>query len=291
MFIDYTSKVVEEYHKKVASDALSIRLIQPTPASLKKECAAVLNKGLQRKDERVLSDFFGPEADVTAYIKTIEKFEVDKFRPLLNFIKGKINNPDPKNVELLAWLIGFEPRPFKIGRSYQADVPNNIEGAETADAGDNHERAFEEENADDKASTTPPGKGNHQRQRKRRLLATALILLILGVVGYKLWDTYTQPQEACMYWTGDRYKPVSCNSKMADSVLVIPLDPEILRNFKRITKSDTITHYSVGKVWYAKRNGDCEFYTAGGTHPIDSQVKLRPLSRYIVNNQLVQPID
>lgn len=41
----------------------------------------------------------------------IRRFDPDKFKPLNNFLK-KGTNTDLKNIELLAWLIDFRPRPY-----------------------------------------------------------------------------------------------------------------------------------------------------------------------------------
>ncbi|MBO9684850.1 MAG: hypothetical protein J7502_19630, partial [Flavisolibacter sp.] len=41
----------------------------------------------------------------------IRHFDLDKFKPLSNYLKKGLNTRD-KNVELLAWLIEFEYRPF-----------------------------------------------------------------------------------------------------------------------------------------------------------------------------------
>jgi hypothetical protein len=84
-----------------------------------------------------------------------------------------------------------------------------------------------------------------------------------------------------MYWAGDHYEQVSCNQKLGDT-MVIALDTFKLRHFKKITRPDTITGYSLGRVWYIKMDGRVEFYTADGHHPIQQQRRLKPLSDYII---------
>ncbi|MCH5718550.1 hypothetical protein [Niabella hibiscisoli] len=46
----------------------------------------------------------------------IENFSIDKFRPLVKYIKEPDIETAFKNVELLAWLINFEPRPLEHWR-------------------------------------------------------------------------------------------------------------------------------------------------------------------------------
>jgi hypothetical protein len=73
---------------------------------------------------------------------SIRKFDTDKFKPLGNFIKRNTADTEDKNVELLAWLIGYEPRPYEYGKSYKTggaekqseevieDIPNDKNGRE-----------------------------------------------------------------------------------------------------------------------------------------------------------------
>ncbi len=43
---------------------------------------------------------------------SFEKVDLDKFKPMGNFLKRKTKSTDRTNLELIAWLIGFESRPF-----------------------------------------------------------------------------------------------------------------------------------------------------------------------------------
>ena len=75
---------------------------------------------LTKKITSFLKAVFGEAQELEAScMKAINKREIDKFRPLLTFMNGKIDDPDIKNVELLAWLIDFEDRPFILGKKYR----------------------------------------------------------------------------------------------------------------------------------------------------------------------------
>jgi hypothetical protein len=63
---------------------------------------------------------------------------------------------------------------------------------------------------------------------------------------------------------------------------MVTLDPEKLAHFKKITKPDTITQAALGNVWYVIVDGNYEFYTAKGYHPIDTQLKLQRLTNRII---------
>lgn len=91
--------------------------------------------------------------------------------------------------------------------------------------------------------------------------------------------------QKCMYWTGDRYEPVDCNEK-SSNVSIIPLDTQKLNRLQKITSPDTLTANALGKVWYTKIAGEHQFFTDSGVHPLDTQKKLKPVTRYILSNHV-----
>lgn len=91
------------YKCKRDDGSLSINLANPTPAGLRDECARVFREKNFAESEPVLRSFFGPAPDELACEQRIA--DVDKFKPLINFMNEKIKNPNPRNVELLLWLV------------------------------------------------------------------------------------------------------------------------------------------------------------------------------------------
>lgn len=88
-----------------------------------------------------------------------------------------------------------------------------------------------------------------------------------------------------MYWTGDSYELIDCNEKVGNSS-IIPLDTQKLNHLQKITSPDTLTKDALGKVWYTKIAGEHQFFTDSGAHPLDTQKKLKPLTRYILSNHV-----
>lgn len=129
MFADYQSCVREDYLKKKTAGKLSLHLAQPTPGSLKKACIAVYNNSFLKKDERLLEDFFERKVDATGYERVIRQFDTERFKPLCNFLREKTCNTEEINIELLAWLIDFHPRPYQTGWAplAEANEPAYIE--------------------------------------------------------------------------------------------------------------------------------------------------------------------
>lgn len=253
MFADYQSQVILAYQTKRDAGKLSPYLMLPTPAKLKDECLAVCQERYLKKDEQFLRSFFEPREDKTAYMQVIRSADIDKFRPLCNFLRNSTTATSDRNVELLAWLIGFEPRPFQIDREYAAA----------------NSRTFMEQ------IITSPKKFNRSWY--------ALLLLIPLIGGsYWLWDNHNI---GCMIWTKDHYQSVSCNQKNGE-LSVIATDTGRLSHFRKINNPDTITSRSLGKIWYIKLNGDIEYYTAGGPHPIHNERQLHPLTLYMLNKYI-----
>src|SRR5690606_5939735 len=114
---DYT-KLVFAAFKKRQCDNVKPQLPVFTRASIKQECLNVYDKRKSKGgkvESKVLQDFFGVPEDGQNWRDLIELFPLDKFRPLENFMRGGIQNPDMANVELLAWLIDFKHRPYVFG--------------------------------------------------------------------------------------------------------------------------------------------------------------------------------
>ncbi|MCW3463456.1 hypothetical protein [Chitinophaga nivalis] len=125
MYPDYQSLVLRDYEKKKAANTLSSHLLQPTPAKLKAACIAVCAERYKTKDEKVLMEFFGKKDSLDAYVQAIRRHDTDKFKPLVNYLRGQAGDTAKTNIELLAWLINFEPRPYEFGKRYnmEEDAP------------------------------------------------------------------------------------------------------------------------------------------------------------------------
>jgi hypothetical protein len=119
---DYIKLVTEEYKRKRTDRELSLLLAQSSPAKIRQACLHLYKEYYDKKDERLLKkdqqalrDFFGPAEHGRQFLQQIHGFETDRFRPLDYYLKGKNENTDDKNIELLAWLIDFKHRPFVTG--------------------------------------------------------------------------------------------------------------------------------------------------------------------------------
>lgn len=301
MFVDYTKLILQDYETKRAANALSIALVHPSPAKLKDECEAVCNNRYERKkDEIALHGFFGIGYDRAAVLKEIGRCDIDKFKPLVNFLRKGTVSTDQKNIELLAWLINFKERPFEYGKKYPDRLDISNDPIENLTENIIHEQTI--------SSDQPPGAKEEPQlvipmQRvlgkprfNFKMLATFIIVTMLGVTGIVIYQkenrelsnimgTTLNIRGACMYWAGDHYQQIPCNQKVYGA-LVIALDSEKLIHFKKITRPDTITKENMDSVWYTKFKGRIEFYTADGYHPRELNLRLKPVTPYIFNKYI-----
>jgi hypothetical protein len=319
LYPDYTKLVIAAYKKKQKNSELSPLLATFTRASIRQECLNVyterLKKG-EREEANTLKAFFGVPNEGKDFSSLIERSELDRFRPLENLMKNKIQSPVLATVEILAWLIDFKHRPYAMGvdvllngeeRSILekpvVDPGNTQEPEELSigtnpiyDAGTNQEPMVEAKKAflknkkeKDKLPNGKDGRPAWGMLIDRKKMAIAAILIAAICIG----GTYMVGQRerpkplslgnvstGCMYWAGDHYDTMSCTEKRSDR-FPFPLDVEKMRNFKRITREDTITEKSIGKIYYIRIDGRIEYYTMGGHHPVDVTRTLQVLSSYM----------
>ena len=67
-------------------------------------------KGLLEKDKKVLEEFIGRQKELS--IERLEEKGIGSYKALEKFLQGKSVNSRPRQLNLLAWLIDFEPRPY-----------------------------------------------------------------------------------------------------------------------------------------------------------------------------------
>jgi hypothetical protein len=267
MFPDYQKLVMLEYRKRRDANILPLSLMTPSPAMVKEECLRVCSERFDKRDEKVLREFFGVGSDKAACLKAIERCEIDRFRPLVNYLKKPSIKTGKIYIELLAWLIDFEDRPWELGRPYDVKAPE-----EKASRGRERIKAME------------AGREKFVGGRtSRKIIVVVVFVALVGVGTYWIWGSVHSG--SCMVWTGDRYEAVSCGHQAGDTP-VIPLDAEKLTHFRKITRLDTITENALGFVWYAKFRGGFECYTADGYHPLDSSLRLKLLTDYVLRRYI-----
>ncbi|MFN4314014.1 MAG: hypothetical protein ACK4E0_06965 [Chitinophagaceae bacterium] len=285
--IDYIKLVTQSYYRKRDSNELSLLLTKPTPAKIRQACVHTYRERYNPKDEKALTDFFGPAAPGKKFIELMEATEADRFKPLDNYLKGNTEKTDDRNLELLAWLIDFPHRPHRFQKM-------TLLSEEERKILDKEEAGINEIASTFSVAAVNPVAPALAPATKKGLKKSWLILLLAILSGTVYW--YWQERDSneqsfgamltgCMYWQDDRYVQSPCNEEQKGRLL-LPLNSGRMESFRRITREDTITARSIGKVHYIKRNGTIEYYTQAGQHPIEVTKKLHPLTWYMYNKYL-----
>lgn len=260
---DYGKAVLAAYEKRRKTGDISPNLLQPTPGSVREECLLVCKRVLENRDAESLNLFLiGSERDSSGCLKNVEQSKAEKYKQIPKILRGEVGNPGIKYIELIAILIDFSPRP---STSYYLSAKRQSNSSTISGS------------LDQKAAKPPAA-----FDRKKAGIAWLLIVLVLVGGGYFIFLNNQQ----CMYWAGDHYEMISCNAQK-DDIAIIAFNEKRLRNLKKINEPDTLTSHATGRVWYFKRNGNLEFYTAGGEHPVYSDRRLLPLSEYMLNRHIL----
>lgn len=271
---------------------LSMHILQLSPGSIKDACLeACRERTFDPKDARVLKAFFQTGNDQQTFLIAIGDLPTDKYKPVINFLRGKTKNPEDKVVELVAWLVDFTPRPYNPSIDY-SKIPQSRRAIETPiealsgelDKIKNGPGPISPEPIKDRPQPTSLDVEKKKRKRRRIIIAIT-ISIAFGMPAYVVWLRKPSPPlidgQACMFWAGDHYQPIRCNERV-ENVQVIALDTAILYHLQKITRPDTITTNAAEHIWYARYRGNYEFYTAPGYHPLDPNLRLRPASAGII---------
>lgn len=258
---EYKKAVLAAYDaKKKIPDALSAELLSPTPANIKAEVLIVCEKRFNGKDEKTLRSFYGEKENKEAYYKAIDTSSADPFRPLTTVLRDRSVNTHLRNIDLLAWLIDYNPRPF-----HYTLVPPVI--------------VTETGKADFKIKQT--------KKQSPMVLLVAALIIIIGLTGYLFLEK--QPEhytghDGCMVWNDDHYEPTDCNDHSTGKTLY-PIKHDLVDYFKKINDPKTLAPDS--KAWYAKYKGNVEFFTDSGPYPLDTNRRVLPVTPHIYDKYIL----
>lgn len=318
MFDNYKNEILLTYEKMRDESTLSLNLAQPTTAKLREECVRIYDQRYVFKDKVILDTFFTLLKDGADYRKIIVNTDPDEFKPLLNFLRKKTRNTDSKNIELLAWLIDFNPRPstmfYRISNEKlpsesslkELGIPegatevimNTLNKMTDSIGTQDGDRCnyFEDREVVKKEikqsplkfpmllySLTKRGLSKHNYFGICLIFLLTISVAFFFLIGFSQKARMPEANERCMFWTGNHYEPINCNEKVSN-ITLIPLDLKVLKCKIKIESPDTLTKNSIGKVWYSSIRGKHEFFTYSGMHPTDSTKKLRPITTYILAN-------
>lgn len=259
---EYRDLVLKEYERLAKSGTLPFNLISPTRKSLKDECVKACSERYESKDEPLLSTFFGSKENAEAYVKAIQHTSAEEFKTLHNFLNNHRIKTSFDNIRLLAWLIDFKPRPYHMNLP-----PVQLKNMPQPQGLHDRDKAPE-------VAVSPA-----KPYKKALIAAIVIVSLSIGYIVYKM-PPGLNGDEDCMVWANDHFQPVYCKG-LSGTTLKWPVNYKLVEEFKKITEPDTLTNYSVRKVYYANFKGRHEFFTTDGPFPLDTNRRLLPMTTHI----------
>jgi hypothetical protein len=243
---DYIKAIKAKYEEAKTAE-FSGYLLNPSPAELKNLCLLLWDKGGNNLDQEILDRFFDLN-DKSNKRKQIEHFDVDKLKPISNFLKSKTETTRPINLDLIAVLVDFNPRPYRkfiAGNKEELteDVPIKriVKKEEREEKEDKKEGAIIEE--------------FKKKSVSKKIAFTVIPLFVLGSAGYGIKNSFFRDKN-CMVWHKTHYEAFEYDN-VKDTAEVCPYNQEVLDHFKKITVCDTTTFFKNGDkehplVWYGK---------------------------------------
>ena len=278
----YQEEVLEKYKREKGGEMRGY-LAEPTCSQIRDACIYLFHRRNEKNDEHILNRFFEFKND-TNKLREIQNFGIGKFKSIEKFLKGRTESTSTKNINLISWLIDFHPRPYeeysKSNNPTSSEPPTDQVSKTTEEA-----KIIKETNKVGER-TKPPKWGLVIKIS----IAFGAVLLTALALRDSLFNPNPLPphENQCMAWADSLYVEVSCAAKPYSKydTRVEPLDPFKLQNFKKV-EVNMATQFFAEKtnkplIWYYKnKDGEIEYYTAPGLHPITGKT-LREITPYII---------
>jgi len=312
-------KAILTHYEAVKNDRYPDILLHPTTGNLKTLCVLLFDT-LNADDRIIYARFFKSDSPAsTLDFNDVKKFDVDKFRPLVRFLRGGASPTNPMAIEILAILVDFRGRPLKkFNRNEVQEMPeNNVSGmvneptpvyGKENEEGGTEEKMDDEvsestvtssvqdiypENPDRKAAVIPqkvfamPVRQNNTRANRIKLAGLIILMLFAGV--YLIISIFRE--KGCMMWKGDHYEEVSCDLEVNPTAgnKVIPIKRDLLLYQKKIIPTDTTTFFNPdreARIFYGRgASKEYEYFTYPGKHP-ETRNDLKPITSHIISNHI-----
>ena len=292
-FRDYKIAIKKQY-EIVKKEEVSGILANPSPAQMRTLCLIIFDKGMSRKDEAVFRLFFETKEN-EALRKSIENCVIEKFKPIISFLKGERDSESSIRIEMSALLLDFKPRPYAVfsdgERSdgndenvYETVVTNTVEVVEKDSEGTTE---VTKNDFNDLDSSTEVKRYSEKRSSKKKFVVLTLLIVSIFLVGYTSKQLFFS--DDCMQWNGDHYEKVICEEKVQGigSFNKASVFDSSQFNLHKIEVCDTTTFFVRDKavVWYCKVDGKPEYFTSHGCHPVTGK-PLKPITDYIIKKYI-----
>ena len=117
MFEQFKSEVVAYFLEQKRVGGLPIELQNPSTGKLRKLIKQRLSEDPIPGDNKTVGRFLACSTDYDIVLHQLSLMDLDKLRPLKNYVSGITSNPSEDIYKLLAICINFRPRPYDTWRT------------------------------------------------------------------------------------------------------------------------------------------------------------------------------
>lgn len=309
----YSEEILKKYEEKGV-------LLEPTRTDIKDKCIVRFLEGSHVKDEEFLRLFFkvNREEDL---LKRIESTDPEKFRTVQNFLLRNTGSTSRKNLNLIAWLINFQSRPYTLYR--MQEIQKNKDDAnceeiqptkkeEKINATVNSEKSTIDKTFSFTKENTPKTDEltfEVAMYSEKKIWMTASIIAICIFFFYGVHNFTAQKKTAneeksqkeahmtdtrqqCMAWNGETYEITDCTYSVHPQyrTKVIVYDSFIQKNLKKVEVSIKTSFFAADTetplIWYYKIHSNTyEYFTAKAVHPIYGD-SLKKITQYHIDHYI-----
>ncbi|UPT69896.1 MAG: hypothetical protein M0D53_12235 [Flavobacterium sp. JAD_PAG50586_2] len=122
--LDEYKKAVKAKYDLVKDDDVSGLLNNPSSGNIRELCILASVEKMGSDDILIFKRFFDVKDDENI-VKEVEKFDLDKLKPIGNYLKNKTKDTKPIIIELIAILVDFTPRPYAKFFKISGEIPGN----------------------------------------------------------------------------------------------------------------------------------------------------------------------
>lgn len=295
---NYREAIKSKYEKEKVG-IHSNYLMNPSPAQLRMLCELIFKENKSSDDLYAFNAFFGFEFNMGTIGKL--RNQVDRFKPIGSFLKGKTELADITAVNMAAILVDYNPRPIQRFLKENATLVIKEEQPGYSIVNTVDPTSPEEKNETTTTKTIAifdtTIKANTsaiatltQLQNKtisvKQIGKILMLLLVFLVSAYGVKELIS-PKKGCMQWQKDHYEVVDC--AIAGIGVMNEIKPTIAEELKlkkiEVTTQTPFFQKNKAIVWYCKNNGKPEYFNTAGFHPENGK-PLKPISQYIIDKYI-----
>lgn len=289
-FDDYLNAILEHY--EIVKNGKDADLLQkPTPGNLKKLCIQLLENGLNNQDKTIFDSYFLPTGEQTLLGITRTVNADSRLRTPSDFLRtGQGLKDNRKHANLVAVLVGFEPRPFLVfqnaARTKNEREPFSLNDEKSTDIKKENTVAKPEKKTSHQNTIERTAIAKPKTSRNKKIaLTTTASLLFFGMSGF-IYHKATE--EHCMVWKEDHFEKIDCEQSAISTIKgvekIYPYN-EALFEQEKIVPTDTTTFFKNGKsaVYYLQTDKKYEFFKQPGPHPVYQDRNLRRVTNRIIS--------